>query len=95
MASSYHQHFQCDHIEANLHFDGIMLCSSIFILFSVDTCTVPGVPNSDLSSQFTIDYDTAVTYTCNTGYSNTGGQLTRTCLAGGSLTGDPPVCTSK
>ena len=82
-------------MEAYLHFDGIVLRSSIFILFSVDTCTVPGVPNSDQSSQSTINYNTAVTYTCNTGYSNTGGQLTRTCLAGGSLTGDTPVCTSK
>ena len=72
-----------------------ILRSSIFILFSVDTCTVPGVPNSDQSSQSTITYNTAVTYTCSTGYSNTGGQLTRTCQARGSLTGDPPVCTSK
>ena len=53
-----------------------ILRSSIFILFSVDTCTVPGVPSSDQSSQSAITYNTAVTYTCSNGYSNTRGQLT-------------------
>ena len=42
-----------------------------------------------------IDYNTDVEYTCDPGYTHTAGDLIRTCLDDGSLTGSPPVCTSK
>ena len=42
-----------------------------------------------------IDYDTDVEYTCDPGYTHMAGDLIRTCLDDGSLTGSPPVCTSK
>ena len=42
-----------------------------------------------------IDYDTDVEYTCDLGYTHTEGDIIRACKAEGSLTGSPPVCTSK
>ena len=42
-----------------------------------------------------IDNNTAVEYTCDPGYTHTAGDLIRTCLDDGSLTGSPPLCTSK
>ena len=63
--------------------------------FNFSACTVPDVANAAPTPTSTIDYNTDVIYTCNTGYTNTGGNLTRTCRNDGQLTGTTPVCTSK
>ena len=34
-----------------------------------------------------------MTYTCDVGYNATGGDMTRTCLVGGSWSGDSPECS--
>ena len=65
------------------------------ILFTVIHCMVPPVSNATPNSSSTIVKNTDVTYTCQTGYSHTNGDLTRTCQADSSLTGSLPVCTSK
>ena len=65
------------------------------IYFSVDNCTVPTVQYAIPVPFSTIDYNSDVTYTCQDGYSHTTGTLTRSCKADGTLTGSPPVCTSK
>ena len=66
-----------------------------YLIFSVITCTVTVVSNAMPNSPSPTDYNTDVSYTCQTGYNHTDGDLTRTCLADGSLTGSLPVCTSK
>ena len=53
------------------------------------------VTNATPDPPSTVDYNSAVTYTCQVGYSHTAGDLTRSCNADGSLTGTTPVCTSK
>ena len=65
--------------------------------FSVNTCAVPYVSNGTptCNSQSTINFGTDVTYSGNTGYAPTGGDLTRTCQAVGLLTVSAPVCASK
>ena len=58
-------------------------------------CTVPTVDNANQSHESsTIDYNTTIAYTCQTGYSHTDGNLTRSCNADGSLTVSTPVCKS-
>ena len=63
--------------------------------FSVIKCTVPDVAHAMPTPESMIDYDTDVEYTCDPGYTNTSGDLIRTSKEDGSLTGSPPVCTSK
>ena len=58
-------------------------------------CLVPSVSNASTDSTSSITFNTAVTYTCHTGYSHTAGDLTRTCKIDGELTGSTPECTSK
>ena len=58
-------------------------------------CVVPSVSNATPDSTSSITFDTNVTYTCNTGYNHTAGDLTRTCTNDGQLAGSEPVCTSK
>ena len=65
------------------------------LYFSVTACTVPAVANAAPTPSSPINYNTHVTYTCQTGYNHTDGDLTRTCQADGSLTGSLPVCMSK
>ena len=65
------------------------------IHFSVNNCYVPTIQNTDTAPFSTIDYNSNVTYTCQDWYSHTAGTLTRSCKADGTLTGSPPVCTSK
>ena len=67
-----------------------------FYFFLVVTCIPDVVADSTKSPELAEhDYNTAVTYTCNTGYELTSGDLTRTCHADGSWTGTTPVCSSK
>ena len=56
---------------------------------------VQNVTNATPVQASSVDYNSNVTYTCEDGYSHTAGDLTRSCNADGSLTGSPPVCTSK
>ena len=53
------------------------------------------MPYATSNPESMIDYDTDVEYTCDPGYTHTAGDLIRTCLDDGSLTGTPPVCISK
>ena len=43
----------------------------------------------------TIQYNNNVTYSCDNGYSHSGGDLTRACRSDGSLSGSTPICNSK
>ncbi|XP_052776697.1 sushi, von Willebrand factor type A, EGF and pentraxin domain-containing protein 1-like [Mya arenaria] len=61
---------------------------------SIITCVPASVPNSSKSpDQATYDYATSVTYSCNTGYEHTGGDLTRTCQADTMWSGTTPTCS--
>ena len=62
--------------------------------FSV-ICYVPEEPHATAAYPDYIDYDHYVEYTCDPGYTHTGGDLIRNCTIDGSLTGSPPVCTRK
>ena len=69
---------------------------NISFYISVNTCSVQAAAYANKSpNSSTIDYSTNITYTCQTGYSHTAGNLTRNCNADGSLTGSLPVCSSK
>ena len=57
-------------------------------------CTNPAVDNSirdPANDQVVVK--THVSYTCNYGYSHTGGDLVRTCNGSGQLIGNPPICS--
>ena len=56
---------------------------------------MPDVTGATANPESMIDYDTDVEYTCDPGYTHSAGDLIRTCKEDGSLTGSPPVCTSK
>ena len=43
----------------------------------------------------TYDYNENVTYTCDTGFEHTAGNLTRTCTAIDNWSGNEPTCTSR
>ena len=62
--------------------------------FSVNNCSVPTVLNAITDIPSFIDYNFAVTYTCQYGFSHEDVDLTRTCKADRSLTGYSPVCAS-
>ena len=68
--------------------------NSYISIFTVKTCAVPIVDQATANPESPINYNTAVTYTCNTGYTLSG-DATRRCNADGSLTGTEPVCNSK
>lgn len=61
------------------------------------TCAVPATVAHSLLAPVADPYlyNTTVTYTCNIGYENTGGSLSRTCEANGAFSGTAPVCSSK
>ncbi|XP_052806502.1 mucin-4-like [Mya arenaria] len=59
---------------------------------SVVTCNVSNVPNA-IANQSVVDINKSVTYECNTTYVHTAGDLTRWCLANGTLNGTEPVCS--
>ena len=62
--------------------------------FIVVTCASNDFSHSSNSSAVA-QYNTIVTYTCETGYEITGGYLNRTCKANGTWSGDAPVCSSQ
>jgi hypothetical protein len=66
-----------------------------FFYFQVKTCPSSDVPFATESpaSAF-VNYNTAVTYTCDTGYEVTSGDTVRTCEASSVLSGTLPVCSS-
>ncbi|WAR05736.1 FBN1-like protein [Mya arenaria] len=59
---------------------------------SVVTCNVSNVPNA-IANQSVVDINNSITYECNTTYIHTGGDLTRWCLANGTLNGTEPRCS--
>ena len=71
-------------------------CSPLFYFFSVVTCKADNVLHAVPSTSETVlNYNTPVTYTCETGYRLTSGDGRRICTANGTFSGKPPVCTSK
>ena len=68
--------------------------SQHILLFIVVVCTAQDFSHSTKSST-EAQYNAIVTYTCETGYEHTGGDLNRTCKADGSWSGDALVCSSK
>ncbi|XP_052803968.1 uncharacterized protein LOC128234050 isoform X2 [Mya arenaria] len=61
---------------------------------SVVTCNVSNVPNA-IANQSVIDINKSVTYECNATYNHQAGDLTRWCLANGTLNGTEPVCSDQ
>ncbi len=49
------------------------------------------VANADVSGS-DLTYQGQLSYTCDTGYANISGDLSRTCQANSNWTGTPPVC---
>ena len=79
-----------------LQYSRYLAYCSYALFFSAITCTVPTVDYANQNPQSsTIDYNTNIIYTCQTGYSHTEGHLIRSCKADGSLSGSTPVCTRK
>ena len=70
--------------------------NDIVCLYStVKTCAPVSVANSAVTPvKSTYNYDDSVTYTCNVGYENTGGPLSRTCTDTNTWSGSVPVCTT-
>jgi len=69
---------------------------SVYFVFSVVTCNNTAVDNTTRNpTTDTVNANTDVNYTCNDGYSHTGGDLNRICTGSGQLTGLPPICTRK
>ena len=65
------------------------------ILFTGITCVPPAVANATITSSSPYYQNDSVTYSCNSGYKHTGGDLSRTCTAINTLSGTEPVCLSK
>ena len=64
-------------------------------MFSVKTCTALTVAfASKFPDQATYNYNTNVVYSCDVGYEQTSGDLTRTCTAIDTWSGTLPVCSS-
>ncbi|XP_052810758.1 uncharacterized protein LOC128238665 [Mya arenaria] len=60
---------------------------------SVVRCIVPDVPGASWTpAQSTVTYGTTVTYTCDSGYQWTSGDLIRTCRQDGYLSATTPTC---
>ena len=63
---------------------------------SVIQCEKIVEPNANRSPKYPFyNYNTSVTYKCETGYNLTGGDSERWCDATGNWTNAPPNCTSK
>ena len=59
------------------------------------TCAVSGIQDGDMNVIGpSINYNTGVTYSCNTGY-QLSGTATLTCQANGNLSAAKPTCNSK
>ena len=70
--------------------------SPSILFFSVVTCNADTVLHAVPSTSETVlNYNTLVTYSCETGYRLTSGDGRRICTADGTFSGKPPVCTSK
>ncbi len=52
------------------------------------------VSNADFSGS-DLTYQGQLSYTCQTGYEHTSGNLSRTCQSDGSWTGSTPVCQGR
>ena len=71
------------------------MCMLHFIS-TVITCPAVAVVGTLRSpNQATYDYNTGVTYSCDTGYEYAGGDLTRTCKDDTTWSGTEPVCASR
>jgi len=69
---------------------------TVYITSLAVFCTNPAVDNSIKDPAIDqVVVKTHVTYTCNYGYSHTGGDLVRTCNGNGQLTGNSPICSRK
>ena len=58
-------------------------------------CIAENVNNAQVLSVPEVWYNNTVEYDCEPGYTHEGGDLTRTCLDNGVLSGEPPICTGK
>ena len=68
----------------------------MFFCYVVVTCAAPAnVPDSSLTpNEASYYYADIITYTYDTGYDHSSGDLSRTCSSGSAWSGSPPVCTS-
>ena len=67
--------------------------SQIICLFSV-TCSASPINNA-IPFNASIAEGEDVIYACETGYSYSSGNLSRTCTVNGTLSGTDPTCSSK
>ncbi|XP_060554824.1 uncharacterized protein LOC132715776 [Ruditapes philippinarum] len=80
--------------------DTVRVCdTSSDLSGTLPVCSIKTCPSSDVpfatespASAF-VNYNTAVTYTCDTGYEVTSGDTVRTCEASSVLSGTLPVCS--
>ena len=91
-------------MKVNLQFQLTFLgpCNSfrfltVYLCLIVVTCAAPAVvlDSSKSPNQTSYDYNTDITYTCDTGYEHTSGDLTRTCTASSAWSGTALVCSSR
>ena len=72
----------------------IYTCIFHFIVISVIDCGVLGDPTNGEVLLSSTTFNSAATYSCNTGYTLTGDDM-RTCLQTGLWSGSEPMCTGK
>ena len=62
----------------------------------VVTCSAPAsVPNSSRSQEPPYNYNTSLTYTCDSGHELSSGDAIRTCTASASWSGTAPTCSRR
>ena len=76
-------------------FHNIELLCKCLSSVSVVHCAHTAAPFSTQIPDLALhNYNSSVTYSCNTGYYLASGNLTRTCLASGAWSGSLPNCSS-
>ena len=74
----------------------ILNCYIIYIVILGITCVAVDVADSSkIPNLDKYDYNTVVTYSCNTGFEHISGNLSRKCEAIDKWTGVAPTCDSK
>ena len=67
----------------------------LFISFPIAvTCNAVNVTHASKDPNQVYGYYDNVTYTCDSGYEHTAGNLTRSCMAINTWSGTTPECTS-
>ena len=69
---------------------------AFLLYYAVVTCPVlVSPPNADVQHPQGVEYQSTATYTCDSGYERSSGDLQRDCSADGTWTGNEPVCVGE